>query len=211
MSQPTTLTPAQAASAYDKVRHDFELISEWITPQARVLDLGCGDGALLTYLAKTRQVKGYGVEIEADSLVAAIESGVNVLQLDIESGLSMFTDKSFDYVVLSLTLQAIKRTEQVLKEMARVGREVIVSFPNFGYWRHRFDIMCGRMPVSDTLPFEWHNTPNVRQFTIADFDVFVQQLGFEVAARHVLTGNTDIHSLPNLRGAVAVYRLRPLT
>jgi methionine biosynthesis protein MetW len=205
-----TLTAAQAASAYDKVRHDFELIAEWITPQARVLDLGCGDGALLTYLAKTRQVKGYGVEIEGDSLVAAIENGVNVLQLDIESGLSMFTDKSFDYVVLSLTLQAIKRTEQALKEMARVGREVIVSFPNFGYWRHRLDILRGRMPVSETLPFEWHNTPNVRQFTLTDFEVFARNIGFEIAARRVFTEDTDVHSLPNLRGAVAVYRLKPL-
>jgi methionine biosynthesis protein MetW len=193
---------------YRKVRHDFELIAGWITPSARVLDLGCGDGALLNYLKEQRQVNGYGIEIEPQSVTAAIANNVNVLQLDIESGLSIFNDHSFDAVVLSLTLQAIKNTEKALLEMARVGREVIVSFPNFGYWRHRLDIVRGRMPVSDTLPYAWYNTPNVRQFTINDFDQFVAQLGLQVKARQVFTDEADVNVLPNLRGAVAVYRLQ---
>ncbi len=192
-----------------KARHDFELIADWVTPQARVLDLGCGDGALLKHLIQGRNVKGYGVEIEPESMVAAIENGVNVLQMDIEAGLSAFPDQSFDYVILSLTLQAVKRTETVLKEMARVGREVIVSFPNFGYWRHRMDILAGRMPVSETLPYAWYNTPNVRQFTLADFEVFIDQQGLAVTARDVFTGEVSVNIMPNLLGAVAVYRLRP--
>ena len=138
-----------------KERADFAVIAGWIRADARVLDLGCGDGTLLRYLAKQRNTTGYGVEIEDERVLACIYAGVNVIQGDLDRGLADFADGSFDYVILSQTLQAVKSSESVIKEILRVGREGIVTFPNFGYWRNRMQVMRGRMPVSDGLPYHW--------------------------------------------------------
>ncbi len=190
-------------------RHDFAAIAQWIRPGAHVLDLGCGDGTLLRALRETRAAHGYGIEIDDARIVASVRNGVNVIQSNLESGLSGFESNSFDYVILSQTLQAVRHTEDLLKEMLRVGREGIVSFPNFGYWRLRSQIFLGgRMPVSRNLPYEWYNTPNVHLFTIADFESFCTVRGIRILERVVMNERGERTGLlPNLMGAVAVYRL----
>ena len=153
-------------------RSDFAAIANWIKPEARVLDLGCADGSLLRYLAEQRASIGYGVEIDDERVIACIKNGVNVIQGDIERRLEEFADASFDYVVLSQTLQAVRSSERVVREMLRVGREGIVTFPNFGHWRNRLHVLRGHMPVSENIPFEWYDTPNIHLCTITDFEQF---------------------------------------
>ena len=188
-------------------RADFAAIASWIPEGARVLDLGCGDGALLAYLKETRGVSGYGIENDEASIVACIANGVNVIQVNLEAGMNEIADQSFDVVILSQTLQAIKRTEAVIAEMLRVGREAIVTFPNFGYWRHRTQIaLGGKMPVSEDLPYQWYNTPNVHLFTIADFDQFCAERKYRVLSRAVLSNGREQKVLPNLLGELALYR-----
>jgi methionine biosynthesis protein MetW len=186
-------------------RADFAAIAEWVQAGTRVLDLGCGDGALLKYLGARRGISGYGVEIEDDRVLACVRNGVNVIQTDLERGLSEFEDNSFDYVILSQTIQAVKNSEVVMREMLRVGREGIVTFPNFGYWKNRLQIAGGRMPVSDNLPYEWFNTPNVHLCTIADFERFCAERRIRIVERKVLTRGRAVTVLPNLLGALAVY------
>ena len=188
-------------------RTDFEAISHWIKPDSTVLDLGCGDGELLVYLEQSRCIKGYGIENDDAGILQCINNGVNVIQSNLESGLKEVNDAAFDYVILSQTLQAMKRTEAVIDEMLRVGTEAIVSFPNFGYWHHRWQIINGRMPVSDALPFEWHNTPNVHMCTVADFDAFCARKKLRVLNRLVMNGEREQTLLPNLMGTLALYRL----
>ena len=187
-------------------RPDLIAIARWVAPEARVLDLGCGDGRLLRYLWQTRRAPGYGVEIDDASVVACVKNDVNVLQMDLESGLSVFQDGSFDCVILSETLQAIHHTEQLMREMLRVGREVIVSFPNFGYWRARLQVLGGRMPVSDELPYQWYETPNVHHCTLGDFEDLCAMLGARISERLVLHKGRSVELLPNLLGSLAVYR-----
>jgi len=202
-SSPAITRPGRAA------RHDFAAIAQWIRPGAHVLDLGCGDGTLLRALRETRAANGYGIEIDDARIAASVRNGVNVIQSNLESGLSGFESNSFDYVILSQTLQAVRHTEDLLREMLRVGREGIVSFPNFGYWRLRTQIFLGgRMPVSRNLPYEWYDTPNVHLFTIADFESFCAARGIRILERVVMNERGErIGLLPNLLGAVAVYRL----
>ena len=188
-------------------RKDFEAISRWIKPGASVLDLGCGDGELLVYLKASRNITGYGIENDNAGILQCIGNGVNVIQSNLESGLKEVGDGAFDYVILSQTLQAMKRTEAVVDEMLRVGREAIVSFPNFGYWQHRWQLLKGRMPVSDALPYEWHNTPNVHMCTVADFDAFCARKNLSVLNRLVMNGESEQTLLPNLMGTLALYRL----
>ena len=160
---------------------ELETIARWISSGARVLDLGCGDGGLLKHLWNTRQAPGYGVEIDDSKVLECIRNDVNVLQMDLEDGLSAFQDSSFDYVILSETLQAIRRQEPLLREMLRVGREAIVSFPNFGFWKARVQIaLAGHMPVSKELPYQWYDTPNVHHCTLIDFESLCSKLGFRV-------------------------------
>lgn len=188
-------------------RTDFEAIAQWVPSGARVLDLGCGDGSLLRFLREARDATGYGVDISDDNVAACVANGVNVLQSDLEAGLSGFESGSFDYVILSQTLQAMKHTERLLREILRVGREGIVSFPNFGFWRVRAQLLAGRMPVSRELPYQWYDTPNIHLFTLADFEMFVRGQGIHVLDRVVLTDGRRISVWPNLLGALAVYRL----
>lgn len=188
-------------------RPDFAAIAEWIRPGAKVLDLGCGDGSLLGYLQDTRSARGYGVEISDENVLACVENGVNVIQSDLESGLSGFETGSFDYVILSQTLQAMKHTEGIVREMLRVGREGIVSFPNFGFWRHRIQILLGRMPVSKNLPYQWFDTPNVHLCTLDDFEAFCTQHGVRILQRMVMANDGTVAFLPNLWGTLAVYRI----
>ena len=188
------------------MRADLEAIARWVEPGSRVLDLGCGDGSLLRSLWERNQAPGYGVEIDDDSVLACVENDVNVLQVDLESGLSLFADQSFEYVILSETLQTIHRTEFLLREMLRVGREGIVSFPNFGHWSARLQVLLGRMPVSESLPYEWYETPNVHHCTITDFEDLCRRLDIRIRERLVLHEGKPMTLLPNVLGSLAVYR-----
>jgi methionine biosynthesis protein MetW len=189
-------------------RADFSTIAGWVAPSARVLDLGCGDGSLLAYLRESREASGYGIEIDDAGVLASIGNRVNVIQSDLESGLAGFDDHSFDSVILSQTLQAMRHIEELVAEMLRVGREAIVSFPNFGHWSHRLQVVSGRMPVSKSLPYQWYNTPNVHLCTVADFDAFCAQRAFHVLERVVLRDGRRVTTLPNLLGSLAIYRFR---
>jgi len=187
---------------------ELGVISGWIAQRARVLDLGCGDGRLLQHLWRTKQAPGYGVEIADKHVLECIRNDVNVLQMDLEDGLSAFRDHSFDSVILSETLQAIHRQEPLLREMLRVGREAIVSFPNFGYWKARIQIaFAGHMPVSKELPYQWYDTPNVHHCTLVDFEALCSKLGIRILERVVLRDGNPVSLLPNLLGSLAVYRI----
>jgi methionine biosynthesis protein MetW len=186
-------------------RADFAAIAQWVSPGARVLDLGCGDGALFKYLQRERDISGYGVEIDDANVLACVKNGVNVVQRNLERGLREFDDQSFDYVILSQTLQAMRNGERILHEMLRVGREGIVTFPNFGYWRNRLHVLRGRMPVSENLPYQWFDTPNIHLCTLDDFERFCGERKIRILERKVLTDGASVHVMPNLLGALAIY------
>jgi len=188
-------------------RFDFDVIARWIHPGERVLDLGCGDGSLLKFLAAERNVRGYGVEKDPDNLIACIKNGVNVLQFDLEQGLKGFEDDSFDHVIMSLSLQTVRHTVPLIKEMLRVGEEAVASFPNFGHRSHREAIAKGRMPVSDALPYQWFDSPNVRFFTIADFEALCADNGIEIREGLFFDEGRPVTDDPNLNADVALYRL----
>ena len=190
------------------VRPDFAAIAAWIPQGSSVLDLGCGDGSLLRYLRETRNVRGYGVEISDDNIAACIANGVNVIQNDLESGLADFEGDSFDFVILSQTLQATRHTEALMKEILRVGREGIVSFPNFGYWKSRLQVLRGNMPVSKELPYQWYDTPNVHLCTLHDFEDLCATHEIQILGRHVMSNGRDVLMMPNLLGSTAVYRFK---
>lgn len=195
-------------TAKERERFDFAVIANWIPRGERVLDLGCGDGRLLRYLRETKGVAGYGVEIDHDSVLGCIRNGVDVIQIDIEGGLSGFEDQSFDHVVISQALQAMRATERILAEMLRVAAEAVVSFPNFAYRANREAIAQGHMPVSEDLPYEWYDTPNVRFFTIADFEALCAKLGIDVRERLAFDdAGRPVTDDPNLNGSLAFYRL----
>ncbi|NDV13446.1 methionine biosynthesis protein MetW [Crenobacter caeni] len=189
------------------LRADLALIAGWIAPGSRVLDLGCGRGELLAHLQAERRVTGYGVDFDVDNIVACVGGGVNAVQADLESGLAEFGDASFDVVVLSQTIQAMRHTEAILVEMLRVGREAIVSFPNFGYWRNRWQIVGGRMPVSDAMPYQWYDTPNIHWCMLGDFEALCAKNGISVLERVVMTGERRVSLWPNLMGSLAFYRV----
>jgi methionine biosynthesis protein MetW len=188
-------------------RQDFAIIASWVKFNSKVLDLGCGDGELLQFLSGSLEVKGYGVEKDDANLLACIQNGTNVIQMDLEDGLSGFENQSFNTVILSQTLQAMHNTEGIVLEMLRVGQEVIVTFPNFGYWRNRWQITMGQMPVSKTLPYQWYDTPNVHLCTINDFDIFCENHNINILERKVITDGNEVSFMPNLLGNLAMYRL----
>ncbi len=187
-------------------RADYAVIAGQVSSGAKVLDLGCGDGTLLRYLRETKNVRGYGIEIEDAKIPACVRNGINVLQMDLESGLSGFDSDSFDYVILSLTLQALRNSEYLLSEMLRVGREGIVSFPNFGFWRNRVQLALGRMPRNEDFPNHWYDTPNIHLCTLADFEALCRQRGIRILERIALHGGRQIGVAANLRSSLAVYR-----
>lgn len=192
----------------ERDRFDFAVIADWIPAEKRVLDLGCGDGALLRYLREEKGIHGYGVEIDPHSVLACVRNNVDVIQMNIDHGLSGFEDQSFDYVVISQALQAMLATERILSEMLRVAHEAIVSFPNFAYRANREAIANGHVPVSEDLPYQWYETPNVRFFTIADFEALCDKLDIEILERRAFNDAGEaVTKDPNLDGSLAFYRL----
>lgn len=194
------------------LRSDFAIISEWISPQSRVLDLGCGDGGLLHHLQTTRSVSGYGLEIDTDGIIACIDRGVNVLQADLDAGLGHFESDSFDYVVMSEALQVVQRPDHLLEEMLRIGRRGIVTFPNFGHWRCRLSLaLGGKMPVSRSLPNQWYDTPNIHLCTVRDFEVLCDNKNIKLQQRTVVDhrhrSTAAARWWPNLFGQIALYEL----
>ena len=191
------------------LRADLAFIAHWVEPGSRVLDLGCGDGAMMEYLQVDKQCRGYGVEIDDARIPRCVQRGVSVIQQDLEAGLAMFADDAFDTVLCLSALQIMKNVEGVLRDISRVGREAIVSFPNFAHWPHRLALLGGRMPVSESLPYQWYDTPNLRCATISDFKELADEVGLQVLECVALAdGGEPVTFLPNWRGSLAVFRLR---
>ena len=189
-----------------ELRGDLARIAQWVQPQTRVLDLGCGDGTLLAHLKRSKAVQGIGVEISDERVLTCVQRGVHVIQQNLEDGLAMFDDQQFDIVVLSQTLQSMHNTEHLLREMTRVGREVIVSFPNFGYWPHGWSILSGRMPVTGQMPYDWHDTPNIHLCTLKDFERLAHKLGFSILERATFNAKREVKLLAGWRSTLAAYR-----
>ncbi|HJV72534.1 methionine biosynthesis protein MetW [Ideonella sp.] len=187
-------------------RKDLEVIASLVPPGSRVLDLGCGTGELLAYLKQTRQCAGYGVELDDANLLACAKRGVNVIQLNLEEGLKLFDDQSFDVVLQLETLQHLRNAENMLRETARVGRIGIVSFPNFAHWPNRMSVLRGRMPVTRALPYEWYDTPNIRVGTYKDFEVLARKNGLDILDSFGLQRGEVCRRWPNLMASVAVFK-----
>lgn len=190
-------------------RGDYALISELIPEGARVLDLGCGDGALLAWLRENKRVEGRGIEVKPELAQRAASRGVPVYQGDLESSLKEYPDGAFDYVILSQTLQELRRPLEVLEQMLRIGRHAVVAFPNFGHWRVRFNhLASGRAPRTALFPHAWHSSPNIHFLTVLDFEETVAEKGWRVESRLFLSSHTQIRFAPNWRAEIAVYLLR---
>ena len=189
------------------LRPDHAIVADWIAPGSSVLDLGCGDGSLLAWLQREKNCRCVGVELDDANLLACVKNGVDVIQQNLENGLALFGDGSFDTVVQLESLQMVQHTERMLSELGRVGRESIVTFPNFAHWSHRIAIARGRMPVSKSLPYQWYDTPNLRFATFADFRELAKRSGFSLRDQFALRDGRVVRYLPNLFGRVAVFRL----
>lgn len=194
------------------MRLDYSIVSNWVKPNSRVLDLGCGDGSLLKSLEQKLNVHGYGVEINEENILRCVQNDVNVIEQDIEKGLGNFEDKAFDTVIMSQAIQTLTRPDKTLEEMLRIGKECIITFPNFGHWKARIHLaISGRMPVSDLLPYEWYNTPNIHFCTFTDFDIMCKELNASIINRQVASTKSagrffeTLH--PNLFGETALYRV----
>lgn len=190
-------------------REDFAIISDIVEPNSKVLDLGCGEGELLEWLAENKAVDARGVEISAGKVQRAIARGVSAYQGDIDEVLNDYSDHAFDYVILSQTLQETRNPLKVLRQMLRVGRRAIVAFPNFGHWTVRLSLLfTGRAPKTPLFPNEWYDSPNVHVLTVDDFDQLVRKEGFTVERCYFIAGRRRITLLPNLLAEEAVYLVR---
>ncbi len=194
------------------MRRDLAIIADLVQPGARVLDLGCGTGELLEHLQRDKQVTGYGLDNDVGNITACLEKGVNVVDYDLDYGLAPFQDDAFDMVVMTETLQAVRRPDELLAEMLRIGREAIVTFPNFGHWYCRTTLAAsGRMPVSRHLPYRWYDTPNIHLCTTRDFEALCSERNLRIIERFVVDGDYAtgalINAWPNLFGVIAYYHL----
>ncbi|WP_086929571.1 methionine biosynthesis protein MetW [Agarilytica rhodophyticola] len=194
------------------MRVDHQIIENWVRADTRILDLGCGDGTLLKNLMRSKNIRGYGLDINSENILRCVENGVNVIEQNIDQGLYNFEDQSFDTVIMSQTIQTMQYPDRALNEMLRIGKECIVAFPNFGHWRARLQLLInGRMPVSDILPYEWYNTPNIHFCTFRDFEFLCQALNIKVLNRAVVAtrslGTFLQHIHPNLFAETAIYRV----
>jgi methionine biosynthesis protein MetW len=194
------------------LRADLALIAALVNPKARVLDLGCGEGELLAYLQSSKEVNGYGLDVDEDNIRVCLDKGVNVIEQDLDAGLSNFADSSFDMVVMTETLQSVKAPDKLVKEMLRIGDECIVTFPNFGHWNCRAQlVLLGRMPVAKHIPHSWFNTPNIHLCTFKDFENLCHSLDVKIIERRVVDHQNIERPwgklMPNLFGPVAFYRL----
>ena len=187
-------------------RHLHEVIAQMIPVGSRVLDLGCGNGALLAHLRDMRQCTGYGIELDDAKVLECVRRGVNVIQRNLEEGLSLFDDNSFDVVLQLDTLQHLRNTVDMLRETARVGKQGIVRFPNFAHWPHRLSVLRGRMPVTRSLPYQWYDTPNIRVGTYKDFEVLAGKNALGIIDAFGLQDGREVRWLPNLRAGTAVFR-----
>jgi methionine biosynthesis protein MetW len=187
-------------------RLDFLYLYNTIPSGSRVIDLGCGDGTLLSHL-KQKKVFGMGIEKDESEIYKCIEKGVMVHHGDLDSGLDHHLDKSFDFVLLNQSIQETRNPGNLVKESLRIGKKVIVSFPNFGHWSHRLAVGLGRMPVSKSLPYQWYNTPNVRVLTVADFEKLASSLGLKVLDQCILHDGRQVTLMPNLFGSLALFRV----
>jgi methionine biosynthesis protein MetW len=199
------------------IRPDWHIVEQWITPKSRVLDLGCGDGALLSHLIERRQVSAVGLELDDDKVASGIERGLNIIQEDLDSGISdWFAPMSFDFVIMSQTIQAMRHPERLLADMLTIAREGIVTFPNMGYWRNRVQLgLLGHMPINRALPNPWYNTPNIHLCTLSDFESLCQELGIQILDRAVVDSahreSTLLRAFPNWFGEHAIYRIQRKT
>ncbi|HHC74964.1 MAG TPA: methionine biosynthesis protein MetW [Thiothrix sp.] len=195
------------------MRADLDRIRAWIKPNSRVLDLGCGDGTLLANLQKNLDIKGYGIERDDAKIAPCIAKGLNVIQADLNDGLAQyFDDHSFDYVVMSLTLQATRRPDRMVIEMLRVGQEAIVTFPNHGFWRNRYQLaLQGVMPVTRSMPHDWYDTPNTHLCTLRDFELFCKNQDIHILQREVVNNEHEqsrlMNYFPNVFGEIAIYHI----
>lgn len=184
----------------------MDMIAELVPTGSRVLDLGCGTGELLAHLQATKGCTGYGVELDDANVLACAQRGVNVIQLNLEEGLAIFEDQSFDVVLQLETLQNLRNTEAMLRETARVGRMGVVSFPNFAHWPNRLQILAGRMPVTRVLPYQWYDTPNIRVGTYADFQILARKCGLRVLDSFGVQDGRQVRVMPNLMASMAVFK-----
>lgn len=185
---------------------EHRIIVNWVKPQSSVLDLGCGDGELLQFLATRNQCRGHGIEIDEHAIYACMLKGLNVLHQDIDSGLGEYNDASFDYVILDQSLQQIKHFETVLNDALRVGKKVIVGFPNFAYYKARFQLgLCGHAPITKSLPYTWYTSPNVHFLSIADFMVYCRQKNIRIEKTAYTSGARRVVVVPNLFAQVGLF------
>ncbi len=205
------MNPALAARA-PVMRADVSIIKDWIEPESRVLDLGCGDGSFLALLKQEKNIFDCGLDLDPENITKCLLAGVNVIEQDLDKGLANFSDNSFDTVLLTQTLQAVQKPDVLVDEMLRIGKKCIITFPNFAYWRYRFYLIFkGRMPVSANIPFEWYDTPNIHFCTIKDFGALCNEKNIKVLNRTVVDDKYRNSSLmninPNFFGINAIYHI----